>query len=481
MKTKGVKKFLAILLSVAMLVSISAFSAAAESTEYSPNRSITITNVSEANPTLRFTVLPFDLGENGPYHLFAKMKIEGYGLVDGTKDGSVTITKKYGNYDDNGTLKVADKQESVKWTANTDGWVDMTLADGRHIPLDNFDTDLILEFTMSNAKGSFTFADLVIADKDDEIAYSLANDTTLNGVVNLAASYIAGGIWTPSVDKTITAISVFSKGYTYTPNNVLSIDIPHTFPATGEENTPLTNPEANAYNIIDFGNAAFPADKGPYTVRGMFKVENFGVSTFADHQWITDNACFFIEDAGIRPLRGDTGSWIPLVKQDGTPYSFDPANMTNKWVNIMGSWGATGKMSLADMEIYDSEGTLAYSFATDTTLVEGDVPWRSSIGGGAMLSWAYFTGLGSYKYDVNDVPVTHTDADYELLSFDETYVPFVEPITTTTTTKATEAGTTTTKTAPNPATGSGAPIAAALMVFGTLCVSLMTINKKRAH
>lgn len=469
MEIQGIRKLMAILLLVSVVVSFSAISAYAQ-TEYTPNRSITITNVSEANPTLRFSVLPSDLEENGPYHMFAKMKIENYELINSSNEGAVTINMKYGNYDDNGVLKASDKQTNIKWTANTNGWADMTLPDGHHIALDDFDTDLIIEFSMTNVKGSFTFADFIIADKDNQIVYSLANDVGLSGVTNLGGSVSGYCYWVSSINKAITAITVESKGYDYTPNNVLSIDIPHTFPTEGES-TALNNPESNAYAILDLGNAIFPAENGPYTLRGMFKVENFNITTFADHQWIADNACFIIEDAGIRPLRGNTDGWIPLVKLDGTPYSFNPQSMSLKWVTFMGSWGTTGVMSIADLEVLDKDGNVAYSFAADTTLAEGNIAWRTTFCQDAIMCWAYFTGLGTYRYEASETPVEHTDEDYQLNTFDETYTPFVEPAPSDTESSKPDNKV--------PDTGSGLSVAAFMLIVVIPCILLPMISKKR--
>lgn len=469
MQIQGLKKCLASLLSVAMLAGMASATVSAEET-YTPNRSIAITNVSESAPKLKFSVMPFNLGdEGGPYHMFGKMKIEGFEAIDATKDASVSIVMKYENYDENGELQAPEKQTEVKWTANTNGWVDMTQADGKHIEIDTFESDLTIEFSMLNAKGTFTFADWIIADKTNAIVYSLANDPTLSGVTNLAGTVGDPCLWMPSVNKEITTVKVTSKEYAYTPNRVLSVNIPATYPAEGEESTPTTNPESNAYFIFDFSNQdVFPEEKGPYTVQGMFKVDNFAVNTFADHAWISANACFAVQDAGIRPLRGNTDGWIPLVKLDGTPYTF---TKTSAWQNLILSWGVTGNMYLADIVITDKDGNVAYSFEKDATLPEGDIAWRTEYAGGALKAWAYFTGLGGYKYAIAETPVEHTAADYALHSFEETYTPYVEPTQPTNPTKPTDPS--------SPETGSGAPIAALVMAVSAVAASAVFVGKKR--
>ena len=112
------------------------------------------------------------------------MNIENLEAINTGTDAEVSLAVKYGYFPAGGSDMVYKTVNLRTWTADTDGFVDMVTEDGPHFAIDAIDAsqeddvycEFILEFTMTNAKGDFTVADLVIADKDDEIVYSLAND-----------------------------------------------------------------------------------------------------------------------------------------------------------------------------------------------------------------------------------------------------------------------------------------------------------------
>ena len=173
------------------------------------------------------------------------------------------------------------------WTADTDGFVDMVTEDGPHFAIDAIDAsqeddvycEFILEFTMKNAKGDFTVADLVIADKDDEIVYSLANDPCFSGITDFSRKQSSepGFMWAPVISGGDASIRVDTAGEnTYVPNRVLTLNIPEN--VEGE----TSYPENCAYlhlNVKDPGTTAFTEAGSPYPLRGMVKVENFAKNT----------------------------------------------------------------------------------------------------------------------------------------------------------------------------------------------------------
>lgn len=420
---------------------------------------------------LQFFAFPYHLGENGGvYHLVGKVKIENFAAIDATKDAAITLIAKYGNYTDEGTLKTPDKTvELKKWTANTTGWVDFT--DGAHLELENFETDLLLEFTMNNVKGQFTFADFLIADKTDSIVYSLANDPFFTGVTTFwrKTSTDPDLQWTPFINKENTTLTVQTAAtYTYTPNCVLTIDIPEN---NAEEATATDAPEGNAYTIIDIfndGRAPFPADKGPYTLRGMIKVENFDINTF--HTDRSPNAAFYVENYNAHVFSGDTNGWVPLLKANGQPYTLEAKS--GWFASVFGSWAASGKMSLADLAILDKDGNVVYSFETDESLTAGNIAWRTTSNSGVLLMWAWDAGRGTYTYSIADKTTAHTAEDYELMKINEAYTPYVSPDT-----KPSET-TSTTAAADVPATGAALPVASLLLLTGALGLSVLVCKKR---
>ena len=104
-------------------------------------------------------------------------------------------------------------------------------------------------------------------------------------------------------------------------------------------------------------------------------------------------------------------------------------------------WYATGSLSLADIEIADSEGNVVYSMATDPGLQQnnpnyGETLWSGE--GSALLISAHFGNaddLLSFGIKVNANPMQHTAADYVVPTFEET-VDITDPSTSTSTSDA---------------------------------------------
>ncbi|MHB8962168.1 MAG: LPXTG cell wall anchor domain-containing protein [Saccharofermentanales bacterium] len=483
MKKKSFAKFLTVILAIIVLAMMAVPSVMAEEVTL-PNRSITIHNTDDAAPLIRFDALDFHLGSNGgPYHFLAKVNVTGFAKVDSEADAAFKLVVKYGNWTEEGAFKLPDSQEVLaSITADTAGWINLTNEDGSHIELDAIgaDSDIMLEFVMENCSGTAAIGDMIIADSEDEIVYSLANDPHFTGisVFNRKFNNSADFLWEPAFTSASTHISVENlETYDYTPNYVLTMDIPT---KQAEEIT-----QGNAYAIVDFGDGSgtiFPTAKGPFTFRGMMKAEDIAPNVdFPDRAVL---ASFSVSGNGIQSYDGDTGGWIPLLQPDGTPIVKQAGS---GWYSaLMVSWGCTGKMAVADLEILDKDGNVVYSFATDTNLVEGIIPWRTSVSIFHLWAWDFNT-TGSYIYSIADSLTTHTAEDYMLKTVEETYEPYVAPTEVPTATPTTEETPTATQ-APqsespqseSPQTGESQTSASIVVVALATAAAALIVSKKRS-
>ena len=459
MKLHRLKRTVAILACVFVLGGIAAIGAGAEDAAYAPNRSLTISNVSASTAALRMSVLPRNIGAldapNGPYHVWARMNIENLEAINTGTDAEVSLAVKYGYFPAGGSDMVYKTVNLRTWTADTDGFVDMVTEDGPHFAIDAIDAsqeddvycEFILEFTMTNAKGDFTVADLVIADKDDEIVYSLANDPCFSGITDFSRKQSSepGFMWAPVISGGDASIRVDTAGEnTYVPNYVLTMDIP-----ANVEGETSAYPESFGYLHLNINNppsTAFTAEKSPYTLRGMVKVEDFAKNTSqlnAEAIARGQNPAFLMGTPFGRyhGLTGNTDGWVPFLKGDGTPFTFTydevaGAGKSGWYAQFWCSWGATGKYSLADFEVLDKDGNVVYSFAGDTSLTNGysAKPGVSPTAEGVYL-WANdYVGVSNdtridYRYSIAETLTDHTADDYKIRTFDETYTPYVAPVT----------------------------------------------------
>ncbi len=419
MKHNKLFRLLAALLACIVCVAVPMISVAAEEAD-EPNRALVITNNGDDNPLVRMEALPFNFGFNGgDYHLVAQMNVSDLEAIDSELPANVQLVVKYGCYDSQG--KVQTPREVVvlaEFTADTDGWVNLTNADGSHLVIKDFEDDVAIEFVMNNCTGVAMLGDLIIADNTDEIVYSLANDSCFRGISYIRAniSNDAEWLWRVAYDVTKASVTVLNNViYDYTPNHVLTLNIP----AVGDDDI---WPQGNAYMILDFGTAGatmFPAANGPYTLRGMMKVENF-----ADNDKYPDRLAEF--SIGNEHYTGNTFGWVPIRHANGTSYTFN--GESGWWDRLMFSWGATGQLSIADLQILDKEGNVVYSFATDASLSEGQIPFWTTQAPYYFWAWDGVsntnTTKGWYEFSVADEMTTHTAADYELIVVDEEYVPF---------------------------------------------------------
>ena len=509
MKLHRVKQTLAILASALVLGSFASLGAGAETAAYTPNRSLTISNESAATAALRMSVIPSQIGAletpNGPYHVWAKMNIDNFEAIDSSKDAGVSLSVKYGYF----TAESDDKQTKTEnlrtWTADTDGYVDMVTEAGPHFVIDAIDAaqdddvycEFTLDFTMSNAKGDFSIADLVIADKDDNIVYSLANDPCFSGITDFSRKQSSepSFLWAPVISGGDASIRVATAGEsTYTPNRVLTLDIP--------ANVEGEYPESFAYlhlNVKDPGTTAFTEEGSPYTLRGMVKVENFATNTSQlDAESIArgQNPAFLMGTPFGRyhGLTGNTDGWVPFLKGDGTPFTFNYNDITNWYSQFWCSWGATGQYSLADFEVLDKDGNVVYSFETDTDLVDGNSytthtsPTTTGGKAGLYLWASAFTTKFTYRYAVADTLTTHTPDDYKIQTFDETYTPYVAPPTSsdsstgsTVSDGSSDASTASTASTPEtPPTGAAFPMAVLGIGVMAAAAALVTYRKKHS-
>lgn len=513
MKLHRLKRTVAILACVFVLGGIAAIGAGAEDAAYAPNRSLTISNVSASTAALRMSVLPRNIGAldapNGPYHVWARMNIENLEAINTSTDAEVSLAVKYGYFPAGGSDMVYKTVNLRTWTADTDGFVDMVTEDGPHFAIDAIDAsqeddvycEFILEFTMTNAKGDFTVADLVIADKDDEIVYSLANDPCFSGITDFSRKQSSepGFMWAPVISGGDASIRVDTAGEnTYVPNRVLTLNIPEN--VEGE----TSYPENCAYlhlNVKDPGTTAFTEEGSPYTLRGMVKVENFAKNTSqrdGDAIEQAKNPAFLMGNplGTYHGLTADTNGWVPFLKGDGTPFTFKYADISNWLAQFWGSWGCTGQYSLADFEVLDKDGNVVYSFETDTDLVDGatyDAPHitPTTTGGkaGLYLWAAHFDTKYSFSYNVADTLTTHTADDYKIRTFDETYTPYVAPVTSDASVPSTP-GTGSTPSAggssdgsvastpSTPSTGAGFPMIVLGVGAAAAAAALVTFRKK---
>lgn len=518
MKLHRVKQTLAILASALVLGSFASLGAGAETAAYTPNRSLTISNESAATAALRMAVIPSQIGAleapNGPYHVWAKMNIDNFEAIDSSKDAGVSLSVKYGYFTAGSDDKQAKTENLRTWTADTDGYVDMVTEAGPHFVIDAIDAaqdddvycDFTLDFTISNAKGDFSIADLVIADKDDNIVYSLANDPCFSGITDFSRKQSSepSFLWSPVISGGNASIRVATAGEsTYTPNYVLTMDIP-----ANVEGETSAYPESFGYlhlNVSNPANTAFTAEKSPYTLRGMVKVENFATNTSqldANAISRSQNPAFLMGTPFGRyhGLTGNTDGWVPFLQGDGTPFTFTydevaGAGKSGWYAQFWCSWGATGQYSLADFEVLDKDGNVVYSFAGDTSLVGGQSykPGVSPAAEGVYLWSNDYVGVSNatridYRYAVADTLTTHTPDDYKIRTFDETYTPYVAPPTSsdsstgsTVSDSSSDASTDSTASTPEtPPTGAAFPMAVLGIGVMAAAAALVTYRKKHS-
>ena len=113
-----------------------------------------------------------------------------------------------------------------------------------------------------------------------------------------------------------------------------------------------------------------------YTLTGRMKVDITGEVANTAGERANAN----LGGPGFSLHYGTTGGWVAITKDDGTPITFEGTAADNEQRLTWLMWYANGSLSLADIEITDSEGNVVYSMATDPALQENKTigMWRAA-------------------------------------------------------------------------------------------------------
>ncbi len=384
---------------------------------YVPNRSVSVVSTTDENPTMRMYLMYDYYMLDGPYYLVGKVKVDGLTAQSGADEAKSYIEFAY---------SYTDSVEVAAYTEDTNGWIDLKGNDGKLISFDNLSEettgDMELVFGTKGAAGTFSVADLKIVDAAGNIVYSMANDATLYGkgdIRKCSKSLCIWDAWDVDTNNPTSQFPIRTRGDAeYIPNNVLSIDVP--------EGSKTNNPII----FMSTNNELFTAGE-TYTLTGRMKVDITGEVANTAGERANAN----LGGPGFSLHYGTTGGWVAITKDDGTPITFEGTAADNEQRLTWLMWYANGSLSLADIEITDSEGNVVYSMATDPALQENKTigMWEGS----ALLRPAAFGVVDqlSFGIKVNANPVQHTAADYVVPTFEET-VDITDPSTSTSTSDA---------------------------------------------
>ena len=374
------------------------------------NRSITIVNKDAQTSTAYLTLFrddavppedffldpdsadgPYALDAgDGPFYLVGKMKLTGF---EGEK--AVVLV--------NGAEKIA-------LTADTDGWVDLKDASGNYLSLDMSAVDFVtsIRVALSSASGEFSVADLRIVDKDNNIVYSLANDTYLYGLSDLSKAktqykafinedFDADGLdyggW--RVDGK-GQFNVLSKNDEYVPNKVLTMIV--------DEEHKAENPLfifCNAYSDAELW------ENGPFTITGKLRVDRMDKMDASKTPVIS----FANKSYGV------TNGWVSFADVMGEIPSFEfKPDVAHYHLSV---FYAYAKVSVADVVMYDKDGKVIFDMA-EMEDEDGYYKNGANIAGGR-IGFGSFMGNGQqYLLLSNPEPVVHTADEYLVPVFEET-------------------------------------------------------------
>ena len=433
------------------------------------NRSITIVNSNKQTSTMTLSFFrddakipdgfyldptseegPYALNsEDGPFYLVGKMKLTGF-------EGEKALISVNG-------------AEKIALTADTDGWVDIKDADGNYLSLDMSNVEFMdgIAVALSSANGEFAIADLRIVDKDNNIVYSLANDTYLYGLSDLTKvktqykAFIdddfndAGLGYAGWKFDGKGKFNVLTKNDEYVPNKVLTMIV--------DEEHKAENP------AIIFCNAYAPElfENGPYTITGKLRVDRM------DRM-----------DAAQTPTVGMAGKnynvtngWISFADVLGETPSFSH-NSGAHWALI--SYYAYATVSVADVVIYDKDGEKVFDMATMED-EDGYYKSGSTLGGGYISLASYMGSRQQYLLLSNPEPVEHTTADYTVPVFEETGieggVPTPGPDTSDPDTSDKDSSTT----PGGPDTGAETPILFCVVLGAAALGMALIVSKKKVR
>ena len=376
----------------------------ADANGYAPNRAFGIISTVDANPYVTWAVWGDDFVGADKYYIFANVQVSGFQPFEGATDAACSISLLAGSY----------SAVLGTWTADTNGWV--ALEDANGVPfsfekLATIDDSVVLTFETKNAAANFMVADLIIADCNGNIIYSLANDKLLD--LENDMRYTTSTAWDakPFVANPDgpSLFPIRTKGHAeYVPNVSLSI-APKAW-------TPGHTPENSI--IIRTNAAPFVAGE-TYTIRGKILVDaqegfQLNANPRAD---FTSHTLGPIGSASIC----DTDGWVSLVYPNGDPIIFKGTEgLDYVKFNLYMTHGILG---LADIVIYDSQGNAVYDTSKDEGLIGATEPitnegwfdlgeiWRIAL---------YGEEYSSCAVTVNENPVEHTNEDYDVPTFVET-------------------------------------------------------------
>ena len=377
---------------------------AADANGYAPNRAFGIISTVDANPYVTWAVWGDDFVGADKYYIFANVQVSGFQPFEDATDAACSISLLAGSY----------SAVLGTWTADTNGWV--ALEDANGVPfsfekLATIDDSVVLTFETKNAAANFMVADLIIADCNGNIIYSLANDKLLD--LENDMRYTTSTAWDakPFVANPDgpSLFPIRTKGHAeYVPNVSLSI-APKAW-------TPGHTPENSI--IIRTNAAPFVAGE-TYTIRGKILVDaqegfQLNANPRAD---FTSHTLGPIGSASIC----DTDGWVSLVYPNGDPIIFKGTEgLDYVKFNLYMTHGILG---LADIVIYDSQGNAVYDMSKDEGLIGATEPitnegwfdlgeiWRIAL---------YGEEYSSCTVTVNENPVEHTNEDYDVPTFVET-------------------------------------------------------------
>lgn len=262
---------------------------------YYPNRTMSI-NSTSGSPSVGMDLKKAALNGTAPYYIYGKVKLEN---AAATASGGHAILKMY--YKDTST-----EITIGKLTADTDGWVTFSELYGQNVSLKA--ENMQFAFHMNNMKGRLTVADVVIADKNGKIIYSMANDTTLYGIGDIrnVNNVNKNSSWAIYGSGSATFPIITRGDSRYIPNRILKMTVKPGY--TG-------------------GDASFLIDEGKfskgvtYYVTGRIRANVTGKTSASTAASNSNNVV--LGGAGDNKYYGTAnGEWVALVNADGTPLNF---------------------------------------------------------------------------------------------------------------------------------------------------------------
>ncbi len=331
---KNAKKVLSpvlagILLLTMLFTGVTLLSTTAEE-EYEPTRSITVSTEKNVNPTF-FLETGSSLFKDGEtYTLTGKMKAEITGDIEGNENHFVQI--------DGPEAKGFVDQ---RFTKSTDGWVDITMGDGKPYTFQN-DYGWI-HFGMWYVKGSVSVADVVIKDSKGEVVYDMTKDADF---------------WTDGTYPNHMEAKSIWYVWNYGGSNDYTFTVKTAYEPT-RSITVSTETNINPTFFLETGSSLFK-DGETYTLTGKMKAEITGDIEGNENHFVQidgPEAKGFVDQRFTK----STDGWVDITMGDGKPYTFQN---DYGWIHF-GMWYVKGSVSVADVVIKDSKGEVVYDMTKD--------------------------------------------------------------------------------------------------------------------